>query len=318
MWLRLHGGADAFGNALGDAVVRTIAMQDGATQTKRPCDAPAGSSPSSAENKVRQMVMEKLKGANARDWSKEKIAGYLAEQLETFRASIGENVTDTQPPADMTLRAGDTLAWSSKDMVGWENVHKVALVENLGEYLPRDLLDLVLDANIAVDAKPYQDGRASVLHGMFGVDKNDQPIGTAALTKEQTDQWIKFNYQAAQDILNNNGDPAKALMHYGFASHSLQDTTSPAHNSLDENGKHVFKEWHDHDMASHKTATQDIPHVMIEATYPGAGSNLARATRDLFDIFFMNKEMPKTNIIDNYGIDRKRYPNPVKALFNHG
>jgi hypothetical protein len=76
---------------------------------------------------------------------------------------------------------------------------------------------------------------------------------------------------------------------FTFASHPLQDSTSPSHSPWAPwSGKELLREL--------------VHHVNQEARTPGPGSQLYKATRDLFDMFFNSKPMPK-NIIENYKTD---------------
>jgi hypothetical protein len=128
-----------------------------------------------------------------------------------------------------------------------------------------------------------------------------------------TDGWIRYNYALAQDALRN-GDPVAALAHYGFAAHSLQDTTSPEHNvEIPTEGGivHAFRQWRDS-----TSLPEAMEHVTNEATYPGAGSSLQHSTNGLYEMFFNGSPLPNENelIFNRWGVDRPTRPNVIRAL----
>jgi hypothetical protein len=258
-------------------------------------------------------LLSKLQAANVSNISKEDVANYLKRTVDEFQKSQGLTVTEIdQQPTGIQLNPGDQVAWSSKSvpLAGWDNVHGRAVYEKLDGVLPRAQLDLINMADVAVDYKDYQTGSMSWLHGMQGDSKDGTEYYPQEKSQALTDAWIKFNYQKSQEILQNGGDPALALLHYGFAVHSLQDTTSPEHNSVNAAGQHEFKDWHDEEKLS-----VEIPHVLGEATYPGNNSNLGKATQNLFDIFFRNQAMPNDLIFNHWGVDPIQRPNPIKVMF---
>jgi hypothetical protein len=138
-------------------------------------------------------------------------------------------------------------------------------------------------AQKAIDAKPYQQPEYSYLHAMT-------PSGTSpGEAKVNATRFIDYQYQKVQDILVNGGDPIEALIRFTFASHPLQDSTSPAHGP--------WAQW-----SGNESWRELYHHVNEEARTPGPASNLYRATGDLFNIFFDNRPMPK-DIFENYKID---------------
>jgi len=166
-------------------------------------------------------------------------------------------------------------------------------------------------AQKGLDNPLYQSGPFSFLHGMSGTHED----GTAYFTPEQgqalTDAWIRYNFNLSQQALSD-GRPDWALFHFGLALHPSQDTTSPAHNDYNGLlGTHTFMPWRDKAPLS-----VEIPHVASEAHYPGDNSNLARATRGLFDMFFNQQSLPSTPVFNTWGVDPVQKPPYWYPLYN--
>lgn len=181
-------------------------------------------------------------------------------------------------------------AWVSEDGNGWmgyQNSHKLAIEGTLRGDLGEPQRNLVDGAQASVDRGPLYEQTA--LHGM-------QPDN---LTQEQSQKlqklWIDFNKKQAQEAIGRK-EYDRALVNYGLALHSFQDTTSPTHNQIGPKGERVFLPWHDN---TSKWSQWD--HVAGEKTYPGNDSNIARGTKGLYDWFFAGGSRPNVGVDTNGG-----------------
>jgi hypothetical protein len=100
--------------------------------------------------------------------------------------------------------------------------------------------------------------------------------------------WIQANFEFAQQALGN-GNRDLALRYFAYALHTLQDSTSPSH--------HDFQPW------GIPGAQGGMVHVRGENFSPGPGSNLHRATRELYQWFFVGRSLPGGDLFGRYGAD---------------
>jgi hypothetical protein len=113
--------------------------------------------------------------------------------------------------------------------------------------------------------------------------------------------WVQANFELAQEALNQEiPDRALALQHLGYAIHTLQDSTSPAH--------HDFQPW------GIEGAQSTVGHIYDEDFNPGPGSNMYRATRDAYNWFFEDRKLPRGDIFLQYNADEK--PKSPKLVQN--
>ena len=150
-------------------------------------------------------------------------------------------------------------------------------------------------ASVAVDA--HQHPNESHMHAM----RNKNEPDAAARVKANT--YVRDNLDNAERLLCNCADAVSylhALEFFGYALHTVQDSTSPAHNRWNaKNGRYEFRRWY---------GVADIPnvtiHVLRENFDPGYGSALYHATEDMWSYFKCKRNAPAfpTDFF-TYGID---------------
>jgi hypothetical protein len=117
----------------------------------------------------------------------------------------------------------------------------------------------------------FQKTGDSYMHAM----KAPHQDGGAA--KLLANAFVKTHLIAAEsELCGCPGDRDKALFDFGMALHTVQDSTSPAHNTP----QNEFKTW---DGTIHWIKA--LPHVKHEDFDPGPGSALYRATADFWKYF---------------------------------
>jgi hypothetical protein len=186
--------------------------------------------------------------------------------------------------------------WGNKDGASWmgyENAHRRAIEDSLGDRLGPDQRALVNRAQLAIDQDAFAEGRHTPLHAMQGLDQNGREHLSQERSQEVHRRWVEFNTKLAREDAKN-GRYDRALAHYGFALHAVQDRTSPAHAEAAGDGVR-FRPWQD----GTGWGMTYKRHVDEEAGYPGRDSQLVRGTRALYRDVFEGVPMPK-----DIGVDR--------------
>jgi hypothetical protein len=144
----------------------------------------------------------------------------------------------------------------------------------LGEKLGSENLASVIIATTMFDAVSSwsQDVGMSHLHAMS--DKTMSPAQAHAAAVSFVGSMYSQAWQAI-----DSGNTSRAMQFFAYALHTLQDSTSPAHNG--------FQFWGG--LAKPIDATK---HYSQENFNPGTNSNLGRITRKAYD-WLMNRNLPK-------------------------
>ncbi|HEX9046417.1 MAG TPA: hypothetical protein VF988_05265 [Verrucomicrobiae bacterium] len=117
---------------------------------------------------------------------------------------------------------------------------------------------------------------------------------------QSVDDAQKAANDFVRDMINKARNEKKrcdAMRDLGLAMHAVQDSTSPAH--------HGFQPWSDKEPRN-----QQLDHVEKENFDPMGGSQLDKATKDVYDYFSGAKPMPDNVFI--YGADTQP-PAPVQT-----
>jgi len=106
-------------------------------------------------------------------------------------------------------------------------------------------------------------------------DPNDS-LGEA-VTK--TNAWVSYNMLMAR-LSEADGDDELAMMYFGAALHTIQDSSSPAHR--------CFQKWQDN-----PGLIREWEHVKQEYLFSQAAkTSVISDTRKLYDMFIGNTQMP--------------------------
>lgn len=135
---------------------------------------------------------------------------------------------------------------------------------------------------------PYSD--RSILNAQqveMGVDQSSAgafrhamraPGQTPLEARQAANEFVRSELEIARNR-EKTGQHVEALRHLGNAIHTMQDSTSPAHQG--------FQEWDEH-----LSILSKVGHVKQEFFDPGAGSTLDAATQKAWNIFRSNAPIP--------------------------
>jgi RHS repeat-associated protein len=162
-------------------------------------------------------------------------------------------------------------------------------------------------ASVAVDAD--QVPADSFKHAM----RDGTAPQSDADARASANDFVKHNLSQAEDLLCNCGDAVSylhALEFFGYALHTVQDSTSPAHNGRRRGGPIQFKPWHG--LSGPVNWGKALRHVKMENFDPGQINNygettaLDDATKDLWKYFTCKHAAPAfpTDFF-TFGIDTK-------------
>jgi hypothetical protein len=135
---------------------------------------------------------------------------------------------------------------------------------------------------------------------------------TTAEARERANDFVKQNLRQAEALLCKCGDAwsyLHALRYFGYALHTVQDSTSPAHNRyLYPWGPIVFRRWHGWNglnTVDPINVGRALTHVLNERFDPGDESELDQATLDLWSYFTCARNAPPLpNNFFTYDIDQ--------------
>jgi RHS repeat-associated protein len=165
-----------------------------------------------------------------------------------------------------------------------------------------DKLVLVDAATLNMDESAgAQDPENSFKHAM----RNGTTRETDARARARANGFVRDNLSKAEQLLCSCGgaDYLDALWYFGLALHTVQDSTSPAHNNKKSvNGVHEFRRWY---------GEWDLPNVLVHVVREdfdpkSPNSALDTATRDLWRYFQCQTTAPAFPAdFFHYGVDTK-------------
>ncbi len=167
------------------------------------------------------------------------------------------------------------------------NVHHKANVAALGGALSREEIEILRRVTVEADADQAVENQYR--HAMRDLDHGQTVDQANALANA----YVRERFNNAMGLLRN-GDRAGALREFGFALHTLQDSTSPSH--------HGFQGWRQAWTDDPYTTPAVRAHARAEFVYPGNNSALFRATRGAYDWFQAGK-LPDGDLFSIYGHD---------------
>ena len=215
-------------------------------------------------------------------------------------------------PEGALMEVYGTKIFHGRDFRTHQNVGAVIL----GGYFTEKQISNINIGHVNIDADQYQTEKYSYMHAMSGRNIDGTPQ-TPAQARIAANNFVREQFNLAwkyQDL----GRDDLAMQHFGFALHTLQDSTSPEHNG--------FQKW------TVYTSSQDasyfsksisyvlnqkieIPHGLGEAFNPDyLNSNFAHATLTAVGIY-LSREMPKGDLFV-YKADQRndKYQNPYNNL----
>ena len=182
--------------------------------------------------------------------------------------------------------------WGSVEPWGVHQQQNAYMIEKyysqygIARWKKSNVINQLNRATLWVDGKSNQDVKFSYMHAMTpGFDwlKNDamKDANNFVRTNLYSGIWHK-----------KHGNEALGWYYFGIALHTIQDSTSPKH--------HGFQTW-TYDCARSTWCTV-ISHGSHERTWPGAGSNLDRASRTLL-YWYSKNHVPSYFIFNTFGGD---------------
>jgi hypothetical protein len=160
-------------------------------------------------------------------------------------------------------------------------------------------------ADKSVDDAPFQKPALSYMHAM----RDGTASQTDTVARQKANQWVKDNLSKAEDELCKCNEQSyfDALRYFGWALHTVQDSTSPAHNGRHKGGPIEFKPWYGDDWYIPIDHARALAHAIKENFDPGYGSRLDRATGDLWNKYFKCKASadPFPPDFFTYGVDKR-------------
>jgi hypothetical protein len=144
--------------------------------------------------------------------------------------------------------------------------------------LSEDDVRTLAGAQVFADSDQFQTSKTAFRHAMSGEGQTAQEASVLA------NAFVRKQFKRAWNAPTRED----ALIEFGLALHTLQDSTSPSHFG--------FQIWTDHE-----NREQQIKHISQELFNPGEGSNLYRATRDAWK-WFNDKTLPSGDLF-RFGCD---------------
>lgn len=133
-------------------------------------------------------------------------------------------------------------------------------------------------------------------------------VARTSASPQQSMKFVRDNVAEAEELLCSCGaaDRFHALQAFGSALHTVQDSTSPAHNGHHHGGPIEFKPWHGLGLNPIDYERGALRHVIRENFDP-QGGRLDHATRDLWDKYFKCKTSAQPFPPDffTYGVDTR-------------
>ena len=223
------------------------------------------------------VVAENSKGEAGFDHLKDTTPKATAD-ASTIQSSSGAKGTPSSRPGAPALgvAANSTdVAWASKN--GFY-VHQRATYLAIGGDLSDLDVKTLADAHVYADSDQFQTTDNAFRHAMRAEGQTVQDADALA------NSFVRKQFDRAWSAPTRED----ALLEFGLALHTLQDSTSPTHSG--------FQEWTDHE-----TNKQKIDHVSQELFNPGEGSHLYKATREAWR-WFNDKQLPSGDLF-RFGCD---------------
>ena len=285
--------ADGFGNAIGNDVVKQMqfsSLVDAGTkklqQTQKDFTACL------ADGACR----ERMHQADNSNFDKPKFIQTdvaFNGNNKDLAAILGPNADVSGNPLPIAPSNGGTsestdgivLAWVSGKF-GFPDIHG-ASIERLS--IPETERDQLRFATVVADE--FQKGSDSYMHAM------SNGVSTPEQARAMANDWVRYNMMVSADY-KAAGNTDMALFHAGVAMHDVQDVTSPAHGF-----EHVW--------TGNESPLAEFFHVNQEMRDPGIGSNLDRATQDVYRMY-KTETVRSGDIFAPYGKDFVKPAIPVK------
>jgi RHS repeat-associated protein len=167
--------------------------------------------------------------------------------------------------------------------------------------LPLSWIELAVVNSASVLVDQSQDVDQSFMHAM----RNGLTGEDDTKARKRANDFVREHLSNAEDALCRCGrlDRYDALMEFGMALHTVQDSTSPAHNHKSAKaGKHVFRRWF-----GFANPPNVVVHVLKENFDPDRpDSALDKATRGLWEYFQCKETAPLfPEDFFHYGVDTR-------------
>jgi hypothetical protein len=167
------------------------------------------------------------------------------------------------------------------------NVHHKANMDALGRQLTRAEIETLRVVSVEADADQAVENQYR--HAMRDLDHNE----TVDQARARANDYFRERFNNAMDRLKA-GDRPGAIREFGFALHTLQDSTSPAHAG--------FQGWRQEMTDAGYKSGLARAHWSAELMYPGSNSALFRSTRGAYEWFQAGK-IPSGDLFGIYGHD---------------
>jgi hypothetical protein len=163
------------------------------------------------------------------------------------------------------------LAWASK--LRW-TVHQQAINRALA-FLPARDRRILCEQQALADGDQFQTNATTFRHAMRS------PLQSVEDARTLANRFVREQIELARE-LRAQGNRDEALRTLGFAMHTLQDATSPAHEG--------FQVWDERWNNYHSSESRE--HFFREKDDPGANSRLDATTRRAWDYFEGRRPLP--------------------------
>jgi len=161
-------------------------------------------------------------------------------------------------------------------------IHQRAIFLNIGKNLPQNLRMALINGQVYVDSKQFQNGPSAFRHAMRNNGQSE------CQARKVANDFVRSQFEKAWD-LKKNGLSEAALFEFSAGLHTLQDWTSPSH--------HGFQEW-----SGNETAGEVFSHTLRDIYNPGSYSELYSITRDAWR-WYTNGSLPRGDLFGGYGAD---------------
>lgn len=151
---------------------------------------------------------------------------------------------------------------------GGAYIHQYMTWAVLRSELSSSDLSAINEAHAWIDSKQFQSGAWAPLHAMRSSSQSPREACLAA------NRWVNFAFQNAISA-NANGNRREAMFWFGAALHTMQDSTSPAHEG--------FQLWE-----GNPSGWEMVTHAVQESRNPGTNSAMGKITKTGWQYFNSN------------------------------